>query len=224
MNPRYLNLWVRVETGELTVFEAFERVGRGRDASIKWRAANSERCTENNHKWDAKNPGRHAELSRKWGATHPGRVAELSRKWYAANTGRARAACRAWREANPERTRALGRKWYAAHPERARAKDRAWRAANPERARELGVRKNHARRARQRGLAFDRTVNVEDVYRLAQGWCAGCGKQMPFEPDSPVVRDRPSIDHIRAVANGGPFTWDNVQLMHRGCNSRKCDR
>lgn len=33
----------------------------------------------------------------------------------------------------------------------------------------------------------------------------------------------PSIDHIRPVSKGGTHTWDNVQLVHRGCNSIKCD-
>jgi len=31
----------------------------------------------------------------------------------------------------------------------------------------------------------------------------------------------PSIDHIIPVSKGGTHTWDNVQLAHRGCNTKK---
>lgn len=31
----------------------------------------------------------------------------------------------------------------------------------------------------------------------------------------------PSIDHIYPLSKGGTHTWDNIQLAHRSCNSRK---
>ncbi len=31
----------------------------------------------------------------------------------------------------------------------------------------------------------------------------------------------PTLDHIIPVSRGGTHTWDNVQLAHRRCNSRK---
>lgn len=34
----------------------------------------------------------------------------------------------------------------------------------------------------------------------------------------------PSIDHVKALANGGTHTWDNVRLAHRICNSIKSNR
>lgn len=82
----------------------------------------------------------------------------------------------------------------------------------------VSERANHRKRARVYGVRYepvDRTI----VF-TRDGWvCKIC--------DSRVVRDtselrlRASIDHIIPMSIGGPHTYDNVQLAHVGCNSRK---
>lgn len=34
----------------------------------------------------------------------------------------------------------------------------------------------------------------------------------------------PSVDHIKPISLGGLHSWGNVQLAHRWCNSRKCNK
>lgn len=52
--------------------------------------------------------------------------------------------------------------------------------------------------------------NIKDKYIDEQGTVI-CGDYYP------------SIDHIKAVANGGTHSWENVKLAHRWCNSAKSD-
>lgn len=57
--------------------------------------------------------------------------------------------------------------------------------------------------------------------------CALCGEECNVN-DYKVINGTvicgnlfPSVDHIIPCACGGSDSWDNVQLAHRGCNSRK---
>ena len=34
-------------------------------------------------------------------------------------------------------------------------------------------------------------------------------------------RNYPTVDHVVAIKNGGADTFDNVQLVHKHCNSKK---
>ena len=36
-----------------------------------------------------------------------------------------------------------------------------------------------------------------------------------------LSNDYPSMDHIIPLVKGGYHTWDNVQLVCRGCNNKK---
>jgi 5-methylcytosine-specific restriction endonuclease McrA len=58
------------------------------------------------------------------------------------------------------------------------------------------------------------------------GLCALCGQPMPrqrFEVAHATLwkKQRPSFDHIRAKARGGPDTPENLQLAHAQCNWKK---
>jgi 5-methylcytosine-specific restriction endonuclease McrA len=69
----------------------------------------------------------------------------------------------------------------------------------------------------------------EDFKRLwaaQEGVCAVCGTTMPatrFEVAHATLwkKWRPTMDHIKASANGGRNSAPNLQLAHALCNKRK---
>lgn len=75
-------------------------------------------------------------------------------------------------------------------------------------------------------------ITLREVFLRDKGVCQICGMPVSWNDvtkDSSgrklYVNDRyPSIDHIVPLAKGGTHTWDNVQLAHKICNSRKGDR
>lgn len=85
----------------------------------------------------------------------------------------------------------------------------------------------HKLRAIKYGVEFDRTVNLDDMLIRFGTKCALCGGECNIN-DYKIVNgariygdDYPSIDHIKPMSKGGSHTWDNVQVAHRGCNTRK---
>lgn len=73
-------------------------------------------------------------------------------------------------------------------------------------------------------ISLDKLIERDEV-------CKICGREV--DVDDYVITDEgyfiagenyPSIDHIIPLAKGGTHTWNNVQLVHRHCNSIKCDK
>lgn len=72
-------------------------------------------------------------------------------------------------------------------------------------------------------------IHWRDLYRQTGDLtCQLCGK--PCDVEDYIVDEHgtvicgdnfPSVDHIVPAALGGTDTWDNVQLAHRGCNTKK---
>lgn len=87
-------------------------------------------------------------------------------------------------------------------------------------------RKRHHNRLKDKRLsrngAPDGTVTLDRLFVRDGGRCRMCGLRMTFDCD-PQSDSYPSIDHIRPLAKGGLHSWDNVQLLCRGCNSAKRD-
>lgn len=89
-----------------------------------------------------------------------------------------------------------------------------------------GARKNHHRaRCRKYGVAYQYGISLRKLYIRDRGICQICGNPTDWNDkrwgaDGPLY---PTIDHILALANGGPHSWDNVQLAHAICNSKKRD-
>lgn len=76
---------------------------------------------------------------------------------------------------------------------------------------------NDLRRARERA------AYVEPVLRLVvfdrDGWeCHECGGIC--DPHGPRA-ERPSLDHLVPLSEGGAHSYDNVATAHVGCNSRR---
>jgi hypothetical protein len=80
--------------------------------------------------------------------------------------------------------------------------------------------KQKRRRARKKGLLHERIASLK-VYKR-DNWICGICKN-PVDPQAKDWKQRPSLDHIIALANKGTHTYGNVQLAHRICNSIKRD-
>ena len=78
---------------------------------------------------------------------------------------------------------------------------------------------------------IDKDIRLASLYERAGGVCALCGTLCDWTDFSVrkngvvVAGNRyPSIDHIIPISRGGLHSWDNIQLAHRGCNTRKGNR
>lgn len=86
---------------------------------------------------------------------------------------------------------------------------------------------NHCRRARKYGAAYDASITLKKLIVVKGLRCAICGGMCDLNDHSwtdyagPTY---PSIDHIIPMSKGGSHTWDNVQVAHIICNSRKGDK
>lgn len=84
------------------------------------------------------------------------------------------------------------------------------------------------RRTRMKAIRYDTGITLEDVYDRDHGVCWLCGELCQWEDSWSDERGNfiagnryPSIDHVKALANGGSHTWDNIRLAHRICNTKK---
>ena len=84
--------------------------------------------------------------------------------------------------------------------------------------------RNYKERAMVYDVDFDESVTLDVLYDKSEGRCAICGETCNFEDiteNGGIGRTYPTIDHIIPLSKGGTHTWDNVQLAHNSCNSRK---
>lgn len=80
------------------------------------------------------------------------------------------------------------------------------------------------------GIKIDYDISLEKLAERDDNMCQICGEPVDWEVKQLIrVRYRyggryPSIDHIIPKSKGGLHSWDNVQLAHIRCNSRKRDK
>ena len=87
----------------------------------------------------------------------------------------------------------------------------------------------HSRRLKIQSAMVDKDITVKGLFLRDKGICAICGK--PCDINDYEYRDGvfiagnnyPSVDHIIPLSKGGVHSWDNVQLAHRICNTKKRD-
>lgn len=90
---------------------------------------------------------------------------------------------------------------------------------------------NYRARARKFGCEYDKTVTKKAVFKKFGLKCALCGEMCdPEDHEFRIENGKkvhytglyyPTIDHIIPMAKRGGHTWDNVQVAHMICNSRK---
>lgn len=151
------------------------------------------------------------------------------------NKARLKAKAKAYRSDNSERLSEVSRRYYqdnkAARQEywngwvsrpgnrdRVRSNSRAWAKENVER------RKTHEARRRALKAGASTELVVPSVVFDRDNWvCALCNESVPKNATFPN-RLYPTIDHIIPLSKGGSHTYENVQLAHQACNSRKGNR
>ena len=85
----------------------------------------------------------------------------------------------------------------------------------------------HRLRSIKYGTDFDKSVNLDELIKRDGLRCAICGEMCDTNDKETINgivicgNNYQSIDHIRPMSKGGGHTWDNVQVAHRMCNSKK---
>ncbi len=69
------------------------------------------------------------------------------------------------------------------------------------------------RRAAKYGAVIDKDITIAKLYERDEGICGICQEKCNWGDKS--------MDHIKPLSKGGTHTWDNVQLAHLVCNSKK---
>lgn len=81
-------------------------------------------------------------------------------------------------------------------------------------------------RTKKYGVVYMPGISLLKVFNRDNGICQICGCKTDWNDDSwgnGYGAKYPTVDHIKALANGGGHTWDNVQLACAMCNSSKRD-
>lgn len=80
-------------------------------------------------------------------------------------------------------------------------------------------KEEHKYRCRKAGTKYDNTVTLTRLFERDGGVCVicSCKCRRTFDP----VSEQATMDHVRAITNGGSHTWDNVILTCRKCNTAK---
>lgn len=90
--------------------------------------------------------------------------------------------------------------------------------------------KSSKTKRRYKDITVDRGINLYKLARRDNNICQLCGLEVNWndysKTETTVVCGNmyPSIDHINPISLGGLHSWDNVQLAHRICNTRKNNR
>jgi 5-methylcytosine-specific restriction endonuclease McrA len=158
----------------------------------QWNAANPEKVLAQNRKWRAANPERKREWDRRWRAANPDKVSEYSRRY---------------RETHPETFRASLQRYAEANPDRIRASKRRWQAANPD-----SHRARQARRRARKAEALTIPFTVDQLAQRMAYWGNACWMcRGPYE----------EVDHVIALAAGGPHCLSNLRPACKSCNASK---
>lgn len=82
-------------------------------------------------------------------------------------------------------------------------------------------------RHRYKDITVDKGITLPKLAKRDHNQCQICGLFVDWndyiETEKTIICGDmyPSIDHIKPISLGGLHSWDNVQLAHRGCNTRK---
>lgn len=124
---------------------------------------------------------------------------------------------RTWARNNRDKRNATCRQWSQRNSDKVYEYVKTYRSKNPHYANErAGIR-----RARVKGLAYEH-IDTYCIYLMPKGLCGLCYLPVDYSLPYPDPQS-PTIDHITAIANGGPHLYENTQLAHAICNWRKND-
>jgi len=148
---------------------------------------------------------------------------EYTRKWHTENSKHDKEYKEKYYANNTEKILRDAKKYYLEHSEERKEYSRQWREENPDKVAEQQRRyrqeyadKVYAKNAKRRALLKGATVEDVDptvVYNRDMGICQLCF--------TGVSRDTMSLDHIVPLIHGGEHSYNNIQLAHISCNSKK---
>lgn len=158
--------------------------------------ANPEAVRDRRRRYRAANPEKKKSADERYRRSNPERVRQSTRAWRGKETTKAKEAeyARRWKAANREKARANFARWQSSHPEQNRERERR-------------------RRARKATVvSIDFTPEQLDARMAMFGHrCWMCGG--PYE----------HVDHVIAIARGGPHVLANLRPACQSCNSSKKD-
>lgn len=82
-------------------------------------------------------------------------------------------------------------------------------------------------RNRYKNITVDKGITLPKLAKRDHNQCQICGLFVDWEDFIETNKTKicgdmyPSIDHIMPISLGGMHSWNNVQLAHRGCNTKK---
>lgn len=187
--------------------EVASRVKIYRDNNLnkirEYREQNKEHISQRTHEYNERNRARIAERTIRYHQENAEKLREKRKALYAAN-----------REAQVQRSAAYRRD----HPDKLKASYTRYAQNNPDKIHA----KSALRRARFRN-AYVETVSRAKVYERDGGICGLCGEKIELRFKAPHPQSL-SLDHIIPLTKGGAHTYENAQVAHYGCNSRKGNR
>ncbi len=89
--------------------------------------------------------------------------------------------------------------------------------------------KAYRKKDRYKGITVDNNITLKALARRDNNTCQICGGTVDWDDKKTINgtvicgNNYPSIDHIVPISKGGLHKWDNVQLAHRICNTKKRD-
>lgn len=101
------------------------------------------------------------------------------------------------------------------------------RQRNPEEVRRRERIREHKRRLRIESNGFDKTVDLNTLYKRDHGICYICGKVCDWSDFQKIDGNfivggtYPTVEHVKPLCKGGTHTWDNVKLACFACNTKK---
>jgi len=182
-----------------------------------------------------KNNPRRAEYFKDYRENHKDYYKEKHAEYRARNREYLRDLSKKRREDNPDLTKIYYQKnrdriLQYCHERNQTDRGREMKARYRRSEKGKGYKTAYRARRRSSGRVGDRDITLEKLYNRDGGICALCGKPCDYEDyifQGAVFiagNDYPSIDHIEPLSKGGSHTWNNVQLAHKICNSKKSNR
>lgn len=124
-----------------------------------------------------------------------------------------------YKKNNKEAISEYNRSYRASNKEYFKTKRKQWKQENPERYLEHKRKASALRRARKLGADYE-PVSYDEVFNRDNWICQICSTPIDKNLSYPD-RYSVSLDHIKALSNGGTHTYDNVQASHWICNVQK---
>jgi hypothetical protein len=190
-----------------------------------YRAKNRDKVLEYGRRYAVENRARKSVARVDWRRRNPERDEETRRRYVENNRERIRELDRARYQRDRDKRVAYNRQYYEADKGRRIAQVRQWRLDNPEAAAAKGVRDSARRRARLRGLPYERWTEEQVIARDGLV-CWVCGVNVDGSTEG--MRRGWAIDHLIPIAaeyDGHPGdTLPNLAVACHACNRSKANK